>query len=415
MKTSAVAYSRRDLLRRTTHLAGVLAASATLPLALHARRLAPSAGMSAPSLRIGALLPQATVYPRLAESLLAGLQLAFAREGRQVALLVEGIGRGAQFPQPAVDRLLDERRVDVLLGMVNPDTAAALRERLAASGARLVNLPVGANLPRAADDHPAIITHSLALWQASWALGRWAAGQLGRRALLATALYESGYDALYAFRLGFEGAGGTVVATQVTHHPANDDPLARQLDALTGFGPDFVYAAYSGQDAVDFVRGYHAAGLSARLPLIGSSFLADEVLLPWMGAAALGIRTAAPWSPALDTPANRRFVAAYRAQTGLAPDAFALLGYETAYLLAQLDSTLWASAPSFASPRGPIGLDRATQTTTGPLYLRAVRATGAGLVNAILGALPTPAASDPALAALRASVKTGWSTPYLCY
>jgi branched-chain amino acid transport system substrate-binding protein len=414
MQTGTLAYTRRDLLRRTGQLAGALAATATLPLALRTRHVPTSAGRSAPPLRIGALLPQSTVYPRLAESLLAGLQLAFAREGRHIALLVEDIGRGAAFPTPAVDRLLGEHRAAVLLGMVNPDTAASLRARLAASGALLVNLPVGANMPRAADDHPAIVTHSLAHWQASLALGRWAAGRLGRRALLATSLYDSGYDALYAFRLGFERAGGTVVATQVTHHPANDDPLAAQLDALTGFAPDFVYAAYSGQDAVDFVRAYHAAGLAARLPLIGSSFLTDEALLPQMGPVALGIRTAAPWSPALDTPANRRFVAAYRAQTGQAPDTFALLGYETAQLLAQADAALWAPALSFTGPRGVIGLDATTRTTTGPLYLREVRAAGAGLVNAILGALPAPAVSDPALADLRGSVKTGWSTPYLC-
>src|SRR5262249_55244148 len=127
---------------------------------------------------------------------------------------------------------------------------------------------------------------SLGYWQASWAMGDWAARNLGRRAVVAASLYESGYDSLYAFQPGLEEAGGEGVETCVTHVPPATHDTGRAIAAIRRAVPDFVFAAYSGQPAVDFVRAYADSGLARRVPLAGSSFLVDETLLPAMGAAA---------------------------------------------------------------------------------------------------------------------------------
>ena len=48
--------------------------------------------------------------------------------------------------------------------------------------------------------------------------------------------------------------------------------------------------------------------------LIGGGTTTDEHVLPFMGDEALGVITALHYSAALETPANRTFVSAYRAR-----------------------------------------------------------------------------------------------------
>jgi branched-chain amino acid transport system substrate-binding protein len=198
----------------------------------------------------------------------------------------------------------------------------------------------------------------------------------------------------------------------------------RALAAVRETRPDFVFALYSGQSAVDFVEAYAGSGLARRIPLAGSSFLADETLLPAMGPAALGVRSCLSWAPELPSAANRAFTAAYRRATGERPDAFAVLGYEAARLIGAamagaagggdrlrgLCDALKATA--LEGPRGRVTMDAATQVTRAPLYLREVRSRNGAVGNEVVAELPP--LSDPArsMAALRSGPKSGWLNEY---
>ena len=75
----------------------------------------------------------------------------------------------------------------------------------------------------------------------------------------------------------------------------------------------------------EFVRAYAHAGLSARVPLLGSGFLVDESLLSQQGDAAVGIKTALPWARTLDLPANQAFTSAFQNFSGRPADPFAVM------------------------------------------------------------------------------------------
>src|SRR5690606_34383162 len=130
-----------------------------------------------------------------------------------------------------------------------------------------------------------------------------------------SSFYESGFDTLLAFEQGVEASGGSIVDRFVTHFDPSAPRIADAIEAVRVLRPDFVYAAYNGQQASEFLRAYHAAGLG--IPLVGSSFIADENLtLP----AAL--RTVGAWSAALDTAENSAFMGAFKSSSGRAADAF---------------------------------------------------------------------------------------------
>ncbi len=186
-------------------------------------------------------------------------------------------------------RMLATEPVDALVAALNARAAPRLASLLAERSIPFVALEAGANAPTAAERLPGLMYRTAGYWQACYAAGAWAARQVGRRAHVLASLFESGYDALPAFALGFEEHGGTVVATTVTRLPAE---IPAAVAAVARTAPDLVYAMYGGAEAVTVLREYATAGLRSRVPLVASPFMADAVRAE---PAAVGLRSVATW------------------------------------------------------------------------------------------------------------------------
>lgn len=95
-------------------------------------------------------------------------------------------------------------------------------------------------------------------------------------------------------------------------------------------------AAQIGRDTVNGFEmyleevGHQTAGLAGKLPVIGGAVIVDESILPSFGDEALGYVTPLMHSAALETPANRKFVADYRKKYGKVPSCFAETCYTSA-------------------------------------------------------------------------------------
>jgi len=365
-------------------------------------------------LRLGVMLPSSRVYPQLGDNLLAGLILGAGREGRAIELAREDLGVEPGMALSAARRLAEKERVDALLGVIHPEIASRLAPLLAEKRIPLWVCEAGASAVNTVS--PWIIYHTLHYWQAQWLLGDWAARNLGKKAAVAVSLYDSGYDALYAFRLGFEAAGGEIVQTCVTHLDPRDDGLAAAMTDIVRVRPDFTYGLYCGQAAADFVAAYGRAGLAGKIPLAGSAFMAADDLLPIHGEAALGAISCSPWANDAGNAAYAAFEEVYRARMGRGADLFAALGYDTGRLIAQTTGrgadTL--AHVAFAGPRGHLTVDTATRQTRAPLYVREARWVGGALRNVTIAELELPTDLDARLKAARSSPLSGWLNTYLC-
>jgi branched-chain amino acid transport system substrate-binding protein len=416
--------TRRYFLKLSAALVGVLA----LPRgSLAATSLVRSV---ASPLRIGVALPQSRFYPTLGDSFLAGMHFFFSQSqgrvaGRTITLITEGYGDSPLLALQKTRDLLEQRQADVVVSALNSGVDDAMRALLHKRQTPLIISNAGANVLRSEQRAPQLITNSLNHWQSAWALGDWAAQHLGRRAFVASSFYDSGYDALYAFEIGFGQAKGTIVKTQISHLPTNTISMTDLMAAIRQTRPDFVYACYCGKPAVDFVRAYAASGLARQIPLVGSGFLVDENTLPLQGSAALGIRTVASWADSLNTPQNRAFVAAYQAYAKRPANSFAVLGYDTARLIADALSVVGGNTSNadafqqalrgaaFTGPRGSVKMNPKTQELRSPLYLREVRG-GSQPRNMIVGELAAAPGLNTDDVAATLGPKTGWLNAYLC-
>jgi branched-chain amino acid transport system substrate-binding protein len=107
-----------------------------------------------------------------------------------------------------------------------------------------------------------------------------------------------------------------------------------------------VFFFLPGGMGIAFVKQYAQSGVG--IPLIGPAFSFDETSLQAIGDAALGVKNTSQWSKDIDNPANKAFVASFRAEFGRLPSLYASQGFDTANLmLSALAKATIADADAF--------------------------------------------------------------------
>lgn len=394
---------RRDFVKFLGFGTGALAIA---PLPSPTEALA-STKTSRPALKVGLLLPSSTIRPGMTSSLMNGMQVYFeeaktAGNFGSVQLVPETIGLGSTVAARKATQLLKEADVDMVVGLVSTPTAMRLGSLFEAEQKVLMVVGAGEAMPHETETSPYVFHSTLNYWQSNWATGQWAAKNLGGRAFMVSSFYESGYDALYAFRAGFEQAGGTIIGSAVTHMSPDDDGMATAMASIQSAQPNVVFAAFNGKPAQEFMRHYASISPLENTALIGTPFMMSE-----QEVAPVDFYYGTAWLAGLKNAKNEAFSAQYRRTVGHAPDAFALLGYDTAQLLTHSQGLANAH---FDGPRGKIEMKH--QSTTGPIYLVSVKAGHMPEKGAVVSefsafagkTLHTDKADD---------VRTGWMNPYL--
>jgi len=396
---------RRSVLRALGLGAGVAAA----PVAASAMG-APAAPLAARggALRVALLLPSedAITTPE-AVAFHDGFRLAADSAGAPpLTIAVRDIGNGVGRTLAFVRRQRDARDADVAVAMLNPRAVPWLARDFAAIGLPVVVASAGERMVR--DDAVAsgLVHSSLELSTAAFAAGRWAAAHAGRRCAIACSWYESGFDMAPAFRAGFEAGGGTVVLYRVTDTPRDARDAALAGRELAASDADVVAAFYGGDEAREFFAAYRAASPG------NDRVVMTSPLVTAAQTAGVAVTSVASWTPRLAHAANAAFVAAFTVRHGRTPDAFAMLGYETARMLAD---GMKSGAPTLlqgvrrARPddvRGPVALDPRTNEVRSRLVLRTLAPSGDEAV--------TPLAFDPSSSPLGAALPRhhGWIMSY---
>lgn len=162
------------------------------------------------------------------------------------------------------------------------------------------------------------------------AAGGVAVNQLGyKRVALVAPNYQAGREALEGFKRDYKGK---VVAEIYTKLGQSD--FSVELARLRELAPDAIYEFEPGGAGINFAKQYANSGLSKTIPMVLPVFSMDLRMIKATGSAAKGLYTVALWSPELDNPQNRAFVAAFQNAYGRLPTQYAAEAYDTANLIA---------------------------------------------------------------------------------
>jgi branched-chain amino acid transport system substrate-binding protein len=139
--------------------------------------------------------------------------------------------------------------------------------------------------------------------------------------------YQAGKDAVTGFKRLYKGQVIDEVYTRV-----NQPDYSAEIAQLQAANPDAVYVFYPGGMGVNFVKQYQQAGLLGKLPLLSASTV-DGITLPALKEIAVGVVTGSSYSPDLDNPQNKRFVADFEKKHQRTPSMYAAQAYDAALLL----------------------------------------------------------------------------------
>jgi branched-chain amino acid transport system substrate-binding protein len=125
------------------------------------------------------------------------------------------------------------------------------------------------------------------------------------------------------FSRQIESMGGKTVLKEYFDHGTTD--FYTLLTRVRAARPDGIFVAAETQDGSIVVKQMKELGLTSKVFGVGSWATADFVKLT--GDAAEGIHAAVPYAATLDTPANKAFVADYKAAYKEAPGKYSAAGY----------------------------------------------------------------------------------------
>jgi branched-chain amino acid transport system substrate-binding protein len=371
-------------------------------------------------LRIGVLPPSSNFVPFLAADLIAALKFGLTEARTDAELITEFAGYNADLKLvlPKVQELLFARQVNCVIAPLNISLVEQLAKHFEGQGVPLIALNLEEDPQVETAKNPYVFVNSFHLWPAAWMSGYLGGLRFGPRGAAMTALHESGYGLAFAFQLGLEAANGSLVNSAVTHRDASDEDPAPSIANIAAAEPDFIWAGYSGKEAVSFLKAYEVSGCKGRIPVLGLQPMVETHVREAAGDAIHGIYFVTHRTPCVEGNGPTGLLAQALGRT---PNPYALLAYESAHLLAaaahatnepgNLSANLSTNLRK-AVFQGPRGLTRFDDAADSDLVF-CVHQISAGSDSVEQVAAPPLLYQQQMLARQRLQ-KQGWVNPYLC-
>ena len=381
------------MLRRTFIASSLLAAIAA--------GLPPSSQAQPEPIRIGFLTVRSGALAAGGKQMEEGIQL-FLKErdntiaGRKVELVIADTGGNPAQAKTKVQELVERSKVHVVIGPLAAFEAIAIDDYIRQTRTPTVSCSAAAEDLTQRKPNPWFVRTVGTSAQPNHALGEYAAKTLGyKRVAIIADDFAYGHETAAGFQRTFEDNGGKVVQRLL---PPLNVPDYGSYVAQIKRDVDAVYAGFAGANGFRFLRQYREYGL--KLPVLGSMTTADEGILRQMGDEAIGVVSGGWYSAAIDSPENKRFVAAVNKEYGADPGYYTLGAYSAGALVEAAARALKGKVEdkdafmkalrnpgTVRDPRGEWKLDEYGNPVM-PAYIRKVERRGGKLVNTVVKTYP---------------------------
>jgi branched-chain amino acid transport system substrate-binding protein len=360
-----------------------------------AATLATAGGAQAQDIKIGFILPMTGQQQSTGRQEAAAAKLYMAQHGdtvagKKVVLIVKDDGAVPDNTKRIAQDLIVNDKVTFLAGF--GVTPAALAVAPLASEGKTPEIVTAAGTSIITEKSPYIARTSFTLAQSTVPMADWAAQNGIKKVVSMVSDYAPGADAEKSFKDEFTKKDGQVLES--IRFPLANPDFAPFLQRAADQKPDAIFVFVpSGQGGI-FVKQFVERGLDkAGIKIIGPGDVTDDDLLNGMGDAVVGTITAHFYSADHDSPANKAFVAAFKAaNNGMRPNFMAVSAYDGMHLIYEAlnkaagktdGDSLIAAAKGMAweSPRGPVSIDPDTRDIVQNVYIRKVEKKNGELYN----------------------------------
>ena len=276
--------------------------------------------------------------------------LAMDMLGHKIGGLPAQIVYGDDQFRPDVGRQVSEEmlkrdKVNFMTGFIWSNVLLASYEPIIKSGIIFVGANAGPHELAGSMCAPNYFSASWQNDQTPEAMGKYMNDQKMDDVYLIAPNYAAGKDMVNGFKRYFKGK----VAAEVFTKPGQADYQV-EISQLASAKPKAVFIFLPGAMGIQFIKQYDQAGLRGKIPLY-SAFTADETTLPAIGAAADGNYEVSFWSPDLDNPRSKAFVAAFRKKYNYIPSYYAAQQFDAIFMI---DDAVKAVKGNLADRKGMI-------------------------------------------------------------
>src|SRR5579883_1777859 len=225
-------------------------------------------------------------------------------------------------------KLIQSDHVDFLVGYIWSNVLVASLKPIVDSKTFTVVTNAGASQLAGELCSPYVFSTSWQNDQTPAAIGTYMNQKGVKTAFLMGPNYIAGKDMLTGVTSTFKGK---VVGQKLTRWPDQLD-FSAELSEARAAKPDAIFAFYPGGAGVQFVTQYAQSGLKGQIPLY-TAFTIDDLSLPRLKDLAVGVPGAQEWVADFDNPANKKFVADYRAKYHATPSFYGAQTYDAVGLI----------------------------------------------------------------------------------
>jgi branched-chain amino acid transport system substrate-binding protein len=247
------------------------------------------------------------------------------------------------------EEMLKKHQVDIMSGIIWSHVMMAVVPVVTGAGKIMVGTNAGASPLAGAQCNEAYFSTSWNNDQSPEAMGKYLQEQKIDNLYILAPNYQAGKDMVAGLKRYYKGK----IVEEIYTKPGQQDYQA-EITQLRSKNPKAVFVFYPGGMGIQFVKQYVQAGLRDRIPLY-SVFTVDETTLPALKEAAVGQYEARFWSPDMNVPASKKFVADFEKKFGYTPSYYGAQSYDGIMLI---DSAVKANKGSLKDKQAVIAAMR---------------------------------------------------------
>jgi branched-chain amino acid transport system substrate-binding protein len=288
-------------------------------------------------IKIGVVTPLSGTYTPIGEQVKMGLDLA-AKEinaagginGRKVDLIYEDEEANPAVATQKAEKLFQVEKVDFLTGTVNSGSTLAVGQ-LAERNNKLIATTVSFADSITGDKcSPNVFRVNARAGMQSAALAAWVDKEIPKANIFFIGPdYEMGRSTVSAFKKASTEKGakdaGEVFA------PLDNKDYSPYFGQVRAAKPNVIYTSVAGNDTVRLFTQMDEYGVNKGVTVVGASGTVTSQNMGAIGNSANGFVTGVGYSPKLDNPANKKFVADFQKTYNKLPDLYGADSYGLLY------------------------------------------------------------------------------------
>lgn len=252
-------------------------------------------------------------------------QLGNKMNGQEVQLIVGDDQLKPDVGRQVAEEMIKRDKVDFITGVIFSNVMLAMYQPIIKAEKIFVSASAGPHQIAGEMCSPNFFSTAWQNDSSPEAMGKYLQDRKVDNIYLIAPNYAAGKDMLAGFKRFYKGKIAAEVYTKL-----DQSDYQAEITQIRAAKPSAVFAFMPGGFGIQFIKQFSQAG--TKIPFY-SSFTINEVIMPALGDAAAGSYETGFWSPDLDNPVSKDFVAKFKAQFGYVPSDYAASSFDAINLI----------------------------------------------------------------------------------